>query len=203
MRVAVVSLCFGLLLSIVCVGRELVVDNINDSGTGTLRWALQTARSGDVITFDSGVFSPDDPATIYPRSQLPWIGLGQSRVTVDASNAGVIIDGSEIYGDWIVGLGVNGASNCRIMGLQIVGFSGSCIAVFGSSHTTIGGLRDRGKGPVGEGNLLGTSTFGIELGGGTSDTIICGNIIGTDASLEKPLGSRTGVEVYHLSLIHI
>jgi len=83
------------------------------------------------------------------------------------------------------------------MGLQIVGFTGSCIAVFGSSHTTIGGLRDRGKGPVGEGNLLGASTFGIELGGGTSNTIICGNIIGTDASLEEPLGSRTGVEIYH------
>ena len=131
------------------------------------------------------------------QSELPWIGLLQSRVTVDASNAGVIVDGSEIRGGWSVGLGVDGASNCRIMGLQIVGFTGSCIAVFGSSHTTIGGLRDRGKGPVGEGNLLGASTFGIELGGGTSNTIICGNIIGTDASLEEPLGSRTGVEIYH------
>jgi len=197
MKRGMLALAVVFLLASTCAARELVVTSTANSGQGTLRWALQNAMTGDTVIFDPSVFPPSDPATIYPSSELPSLGLLQSGVTVDASNAGVVIDGSAIRSDWSVGLRVNGASNCRIMGLQIVGFSGVGIAVFGASHTVIGGLRDRGKGPVGQGNLLGSGTFGIELGGGTSDTTIRGNIIGADLTLENPLGSRTGVEVYH------
>ena len=41
-----------------CAAREIVVNSTADNGSGTLRWALQTAQSGDVITFDPEVFPP-------------------------------------------------------------------------------------------------------------------------------------------------
>ena len=74
-----------------CGARDIVVNSISDNGTGTLRWALQTARRGDVITFDSEIFPPNDPATIRVTSVLP--SLAQGYLTIDGSNVGVILDG--------------------------------------------------------------------------------------------------------------
>ncbi len=63
-----------------------------DDGPGSLRQALQEAQPGDVIVFDPAVFPPDNPVTISVLSPLP--PLSQGNVTIDASNAGVILDGS-------------------------------------------------------------------------------------------------------------
>lgn len=89
------------LLALVGVGRELIVTTTADSGRGSLRWALLMARPGDVIKFDPTVFPPDEPATIYPRSELPHIHCG--NLTIDASNAGVVLDGSKARGEWVSG----------------------------------------------------------------------------------------------------
>ena len=172
------------------LGREIVVTSTADSGTGSFRWALQTVRSGDTITFDPAVFPPNDPATIYPRSELPPIDRGDqgSRLTIDASNAGVILDGVNVPGDWNNGLQIY-ADDCVVMGLQIMNFTGSGITAAGASRTRIGGDRRVGGGPTGQGNLLANNGIGINLGGGGTDTVIEGNIIGTDVSLTEPLGN--------------
>ena len=75
-------------------GRTLLVTNADDSGPGTLRQALQDAQNGDTITFDPAIFPPDAPVTIFIASELPHIRQG--NLTIDASNAGVILDGSNI-----------------------------------------------------------------------------------------------------------
>jgi uncharacterized repeat protein (TIGR01451 family) len=72
----------------------LVVTSAADSGPGTLRWALQTAVASDTITFDPSVFPPGAPATITLTSGLP--DLDDGNVTIDASDAGVILDGGGI-----------------------------------------------------------------------------------------------------------
>lgn len=175
-----------LLFSFVGLARELVVTSTADTGTGSLRWALQSARSGDVITFAPKVFLPDDPATIYPRSELPPIRCG--NLTIDASNAGVIIDGTHVPGDWNNGLQVYSDRN-TVMGLQIVNFAGCGIVVAGV-HNTIGGDRRTGLGPIGQGNLAGGNTFGIDLCDvGTSDNEIVGNLVGVHADATTPWGN--------------
>ena len=72
----------------------IVVTSPADSGPGTLRQTLEDVQSGDTITFDPAVFPPAAPVTISITSELPHIH--ESNLSIDASNAGVILDGSGI-----------------------------------------------------------------------------------------------------------
>ena len=80
-------------------GRTLLVTSPADSGLGTLRQAMLDAKPYDVIGFDPSVFPPGAPATIFITSELPQIRQG--NLTIDASNAGVILDGRDATGDWL------------------------------------------------------------------------------------------------------
>lgn len=172
----------------------ILVTSTEDDGEGTLRRALIMARSEDVITFDPQVFPPDNPATIYPLTPLPPLQRGD--VTINASNAGVIIDGSKGHDEnYFVGLTIHSANNI-IAGLQIIncrvyntdpeheGPAGAGILIGGTNATgnIIGGDRAVSSGPVGQGNLLSANVFGLDIQGGASGNIISGNLIGTDTS---------------------
>lgn len=160
-------------------GRTIVVTSTADSGPGTLRQALLEAKHGDIITFDPKVFPPSSPMTIALTSGLPEITQG--NLTIDASNVGVILDGTKITTPQFVhGLSISSNSN-TIRGLQIVGFSDAGIALHsGAKYNVIGGDGGIGAGPLGQGNLLnGNGNFGIGLWGeGTSYNTIQGNYIG-------------------------
>ena len=161
-------------------GETIIVTNTDDSGPGTLRQALLDAETGDIITFDPAVFPPRAPATIYLTSSLPLISQGNLKI--DASNAGVILDGSNISEEWAHGLDINSDGNI-IQGLQIVNFSpGTGIALGGGAqYNTVGGDRSVGSGPLGQGNLVSKVNTGIGLfDDGTSFNTITGNLIGTD-----------------------
>jgi len=193
--VMMLVLAVVLLFSFVGLARELVVTSTADSGSGTLRWALETTRSGDIITFDPDVFPPDDPATIYPRSELPPISCG--HLTIDASNAGVILDGSEMGGDWGIGLEIRSDENA-IYGLQIVNFfpgAGIALSKYAKDNV-IGGSRNIGSGPLGRGNLCSGNGIGINLNGpGVSHNTISSNFIGIDTAGAEPWGNQTGIYV--------
>jgi len=188
MKSAIVALCIGLLVSVTGVSRELVVSSTDDSGTGTLRWALQTARSGDVITFDPAVFPPEDPATIYVTSTLPPVVCG--HLTIDASDAGVIMDGDHMPETFAHGLEIYSDENA-IMGLQIVRFVGAGLAICSGSRNTIGGDRSIGAGPAGQGNTFSGNGMGIDLcDAGTSGNALLGNLIGVDSDRATPFGNE-------------
>lgn len=163
-------------------GRTIKVTSTDDSGGGTLRQALLDAGPGDTIVFDPESFPPDNPATIALAANLP--DVVQGYLTVDASDAGVIIDGSQIASRETVGLHLVSNKNA-VRGLQIVGFTKAGIALeSGAQNNTIGGDRSLGAGPVGQGNrIAGQGGFGVGLWGlGTSFNTIRGNLIGTDLS---------------------
>ena len=165
----------------------LIVTSADDSGPGTFRQALLDAQSGDTITYDTAAFPPNAPATIYLSSGLPHISQG--NLTIDASDAGLILDGSNILeGEWIPGLSITSDGN-TIRGLQIVNFSGAGIAQEGAKHNIIGGDRDIGSGPIGQGNLSSKNSDGIILNS-ASDNTIMGNYIGTDITGLKNMGNR-------------
>src|SRR4030042_4091931 len=107
----------------------LIVTSTADSGPGSLRQVLEEAQSGFTIIFDLAVFPPSSPDTISVFTDLPGININNLRL--DASNAGVILDGSQIAGDWNAGLQITGAEGVTIMGFQITNFPGPGIAISG------------------------------------------------------------------------
>jgi hypothetical protein len=168
-------------------GEIIIVTSTADSGPGTLRQALLDAGGGDTITFDPDVFPPDAPATIYLTSGLPHITQG--NLAIDASDAGVILDGRDILeGEWICGLTILSDGN-TIRGLQIINFTGAGFDLEGANHNTIGGDRSVGSGPVGQGNLSSGNADGIVLYG-ASDNLIAGNLIGTNANATEAFANQ-------------
>jgi len=162
-----------------------VVTSKKDSGSGTLRWCMENAKAGDIITFDSSVFPPDNPATIIVDSLLP--ALVQGDVTIDASNAGVILDGKNLKQNYEDGIKIHSDRNV-IKGLQILNFPGNGIGIWWGKDNIIGGDSTKGKGPRGEGNVL-SGNFFAGIGGSGDQNIIAGNLIGVDASGKKASGN--------------
>jgi len=159
------------------VGETITVISTMDSGSGTLRQALLDAQSGDTITFDPNVFPPTAPVAIPIASELPHIHQG--HVTVDASNAGVILDGNNIsMGGDVTGLSISSNGNI-VRGLQIINFPGVGIQFHsGSDHNMI------------EGNLISRNgNVGIGMFNVSNNTIM-GNYIGTDPSGSQAWGNH-------------
>ena len=169
-------------------GITITVTSVDDSGPGTLRQALWDAQAGVTIIFDPAVFPPDNPNTIFLTSNLPTLRTG--NLTLDASNAGVILDGSNIKGKTAMGL-IIGSSGNTIQGLQIINFLEIGIGLEESaSENVIGGDRNIGNGPLGQGNLIsGNGLRGIDSIG-ASFNHIAGNFIGTDVSGQNPFGNE-------------
>ena len=142
---------------------ERVVVSAADRGTGTLRSALLQAAAGDTITFSATAFPPASPVTIWVESALP--ALNRDGVTIDASNAGVILNGSAAPGG-TKGLTVQG-DNCTIRGLIIRDFDSDGVYIAaGASGTTVGGDRAVGTGPMGQGNqMVSNGASGIAIVG--------------------------------------
>jgi hypothetical protein len=73
---------------------DCVVTSTADSGPGSLRQCMAGLVAGATITFNTSIFPPTNPASISLASSLPDITL--NNITIDGSNAGVILDGSGI-----------------------------------------------------------------------------------------------------------
>ena len=167
--------------------RTLQVASTADSGPGTLRQALLVVQNGETITFDSAIFLPDNPASISVTSELPW--LSQGDVTIDASSAGVILDGSMVRGERTPGINIDSEEN-TIKGLQIIHFTGAGIVLREhAAYNIIGGDSNTGSGLLGQGNLISDNSDGIAVYGARNNTIL-GNFIGTDISGTNPWPNR-------------
>ena len=96
----------------------ILVTSAADSGAGTLREALEIASPGTVINFSPEVFPKNNPVEIRLRRELPGMDVG--NITIDASDAGVILVGENGY-DGMSGLKIR-SSNNTILGMEIIGF---------------------------------------------------------------------------------
>ena len=172
------------------------VTSTADSGPGTLRACLENASSGDQIVFETTVFRPFSPATIALTSG-PLPDMAQGNLTVDASNAGVILDGSGLSSG--AGFRITSDGNA-LRGMQILNFPGDGVEICcGARNNTVGGDRRLGTKPLGQGNLIsGNGVSGVSVhDSGTVSNTVSGNFIGPDATLLNPLGNALhGVYVH-------
>jgi len=153
------------------------VTSTANSGPGTLREALLDAVSGDAITFDPAVFPPGAPATIALTSPLP--DITQGNLTIDGTDAGVIIDGSGIAEDAHC-LCLNSDGN-TVRGLRVGGCAWGGVTVLGADNTVTD-------------NVLFGSGAGVVLGGTAAySNTVTGSYIGTDAEGAAGLGNGIGV----------
>ncbi|MCP4356666.1 MAG: hypothetical protein GY796_01450, partial [Chloroflexi bacterium] len=158
-------------------GAVLMVDNSANDGSGTLREAMQLSLPGDTIRFDAAVFPPATPTTISLDWNLDDMTAGY--VTIDAANTGVVLDADNA--DW-VGLSIRSDGNV-VQGLTIINGRGNNIYIGdGAAYNLIGGNRNSGAGPNGEGNTI---SYGHEWGifvqgGGTISNTFLGNHVGVD-----------------------
>lgn len=155
---------------------QCTVTKTADSGSGTLRQCLLNAVAGVVIDFDPNKFQPTKPISITVASPLPAITVND--VTIDGSNAGVILDGSSLQrGD---GLVIQGAQGVTIRGLAIRRFPQAGFVIMGGAkNNVIGGSRSIGAAPLGQGNLISNNGEGgmIVQDSGTTGNIVLGNDI--------------------------
>jgi len=178
-------------------GRTLVVTSAADDGPGTLRQALFEAQPGDTITFDPVVFPLDAPTTIAVRSSLP--PLHQGGVTIDASDAGVILDGDAAPDAQLDNALMITSDGNVIRGLQILNFPSMGLWIGeGASENVIGGRNPTpGVACTGACNLIsGNRRDGVYIAGlGTEHNTVAGNFIGTDATGTMALGNSCGVTI--------
>lgn len=166
--------------TIVPKGKTIIVTNNEDSGPGSLRQALLDAQPGDIITFDTTVFPPSSPEKIVLSSCLP--AIKQGHLTLDASDAGVILVGQNVISGWCAGFRLVSNGNI-VRGFRFEEFSpGAGVALAeNAQHNVVGGDPDLGDGPQGQGNVVGYGDVGISIGGReTSYNKITGNFIGVD-----------------------
>jgi hypothetical protein len=159
----------------------LVVTTTANNGPGSLRQALLDANNGDVITFSTSAFPPGAPVAIQLQSVLPT--LNKNNVTIEASYAGVILDGS------LAPAGTNGliieGDNNTVRGLTFRNFkSNGLILQNGASGNLIGGDRLVGTGPNRQGNeIILNGGNGVDLrGAGTDGNVLRGNFIGISSA---------------------
>ena len=79
-------------------------------------------------------------------SEMPYIAV--DNLTIDASEAGVTLDGSALASDSL-GLAIYGAQGVTLRGLQIMNFNVGVVLLSGATYTTLGGDRAIGAGPLG------------------------------------------------------
>ena len=191
-RIIIQTLCslgFVFFLMQPCWSATIVVVNTNDSGTGSLRAAIEFANNNpgfDQILFNiSGV----GPHEIFPLSQLPSLmgpteisGYSQPGAVMATSTSSAIIqiaiNGSDVVGQDIFGLTLG--NNCTVSGLAIyhfpVGFNvggnnnwvyGCHVGMNASGMVEMGNITD-GILITGTGNLIGGPNV-------TNRNVIAGN----------------------------
>jgi titin len=205
----------ALVLALPCLAQAATytVTNTADSGTGSLRWAINQANANagtDTIHFSIG----SGAKTIAPASALPTI---TQTVTIDATTQGgyagtplIEINGANA-GSGVSGLTVS-ASNVMIKGLVInrfnlhgilinsgsgttvtqcyLGTDASGVNAFGNGHTGVY-MANTGGHVIGPGNVIsGNAVDGVRLdAAGATGTVVKGNKIGTNAAGNSALAN--------------
>lgn len=208
---------FGLTVSISAIGTGLVVTNTNDSGLGSLRYAIQAANDHeghDTISFN---IQGDGPHTIKLKESLPSIletvtidaitqpnaqcnELGQTLlIELNGQDAGERVTGLTILGQDVVirGLVINGFSRHGIEVLALQGGNRIECNFIGTDVTGTVAQSNRRSGIVlnhSPRNIIGSVLPGMGnlISGNRQDGVV---IIGRDAVENTIIGNLIGTDL--------
>jgi len=163
------------------------VTNLDDSGTNSLRWAIDQANA--TLAGDTIVFRDLSTGTISLQSQLPTLAKSNTAFAFAGTTSALTIDGSAAVGadGLVIGKSVDAISLSGIS-LAIKNFAGSGV-VFegGSTGTSFQGL------------TLSSNRTGIEFNAGTyTGTVVQGNTLvsnGVGLSLAPAGGNLTDLQI--------
>ncbi|MFM8735168.1 MAG: beta strand repeat-containing protein [Pirellulales bacterium] len=123
------------------------VTNLNNSGAGSLRAAIEAVNTGGVA--DSIVFANLGAGTIYASSTLPTLAVSGTTFQFSGTTSAITLDGTLAAGagdGLIIGSGVNSISLSGIV-LTIQNFAQNGLSFAGpSTGTTISGMTIRANG---------------------------------------------------------
>lgn len=177
--------------------RQAIIDANANFGADTINFNI--AGSGtQIINLSSALDTITEQLTIDGTTQTGWTAGSFLPIVIDGNNGsfdglnfGANADGSEVRGLVIRDIGVNpidfaaGADNITVAGNFIGAFDSSGNYVAGEeTSTAIYAASDNftiGGNTIADRNVIGGSTFGIWVNGGTGGTI-AGNYIGTNAA---------------------
>jgi trimeric autotransporter adhesin len=191
------GLCWIGISAAPALANTYTVINTNDSGPGSLRYAMTSANANEsgpnTIDFaipDTGVQTNTGVQTISPISALPTI---TNPVVIDATSQCLTCTGPSIQldGGAIAGAGVSGllitAGQSTVRGLEITGWGNRGIELQGSSNLIAGNY----LGTDGS-RALGNVAAGVIIDGGATHNTI-GGTVASDRNLVS--GNDKGVVI--------
>ena len=172
----------------------VVTDTLDDTNTGSLRWAIQQANvAGGEIDFN---ISGSGVQTINLASALP--ALTAANTTIDATTqpgyaaAGhplIAIDGTNA-GPGVNGLTLNSTGQ-TVKGLAIDHFGGAGVFVGGGGSTAT--ITSNYLGIDATGATAAGNAYGVELVSRANGCVIASNVISGNVSITNVTSSGTGI----------
>jgi parallel beta-helix repeat protein len=144
-------------------------DLITDDFLGITPGGKAAGNGGDGVLFNNGSSDNTVGGTTFGEGNV--ISANQAHGVHFANATGNVVEGNLI--------GTNPAGTAALGNWDSGVFINS-----GSTNNTVGGTT------TGDGNVLSGNLRGVHLGGGSSDNVIEGNLIGTNAADTAALGNR-------------
>jgi parallel beta-helix repeat protein len=170
---------------------NFTVSNLNDSGDGSLRWAIEQANAAagpHTINFNvTGIITLVTALPSITRDYTIIDASSQWQGTWPDGAPGITIDGTNLLNTF-VGIYLNGASYCEIRGLHITNFSADqCKGILTFDYAQYNIIGGTGAGMR---NVITNCYTGIELRSGHNT--ITGNYIGVapDGTTAAPNNQR-------------
>jgi hypothetical protein len=175
---------------------DIWVTNANDSGTGSLRWAIEEANNdggANIIKFNL----PNENTPIFISTHLPWLTNPCTIIdgtSQNGQNGYVIIDGSNAVFTTTYWTMVVNADECTVRGLWFRNVGGEFSGAMGAWEKSDITFSQ---------NILTGNNIAIRAGEGAQNINIVNNVIGLSPSQNSAISNIDGINIDNVNYLYI